>query len=113
MSSKRRLKGHLHVRQLKASKARVYYGYWRDETGAKRGACLGPAHVRDAGRRTARGAVIWRAGDGPRPSPEHLTPQDAEDRLEEILRESETRAEEAKKRGCRSFSASSSRGMAC
>ncbi len=103
MSSKRRLKGHLHVRQLKASKARVYYGYWRDEKGAKRGACLGPAHVRDAGRRTARGAVIWRAGDGARPSPEHLTPQDAEDRLEEILRESETRAEEAKKRDADRF----------
>jgi integrase len=56
---------------------------------------LGPAHVRDAGRRTARGAIVWRAGDGPRPTPEHLTPQDAEARLEQLLREYEARAEEA------------------
>jgi integrase len=95
MSSTRRLKGHLHVRQLKSSKMRVYYAYWRDQTGAKYGVRLGPAHVRDAGRRTARGAIVWRAGDGPRPTPEHLTPQDAETRLEELLRESEARAEAA------------------
>jgi integrase len=94
MSSTRRLKGHLHVRQLNASKVRTYYAYWRDGTGIKHGACLGPAHVRDTGRRTARGAIVWRAGDGPRPTPEHLTPQDAEARLEEILRQSEASAEE-------------------
>jgi hypothetical protein len=96
MSSKRRLKGHVHVRQLKASRARVYYAYWRDEKGVKQGACLGPAHVRDTGRRTARGAIIWRAGDGPRPTSEHLTPQDAADRLEQILKADETRAQEAR-----------------
>src|SRR6478609_5382425 len=95
MSGTRRLKGHLHVRQLKAGKARVYYAYWRDQTGAKHGVRLGPAHVRDAGRRTARGAIVWRAGDGPRPTPEHLTPQDAEARLDQLLSEYEARAEEA------------------
>jgi integrase len=60
--------------------------YWRDAEGRKFGRTLGPAHVRDTGRRTARGAIIWRAGDGPLPTPQHLTPQDAEDRLDVILR---------------------------
>jgi hypothetical protein len=69
MNSTRRLKGHLYVRQLKSTRARTYYAYWRDSAGAKHGVRLGPAHVRDTGRKTARGAVIWRAGDGPRPTP--------------------------------------------
>ncbi|HEV2974524.1 MAG TPA: site-specific integrase [Solirubrobacteraceae bacterium] len=59
--------------------------YWRDAEGRKFGRTLGPAHVRDTGRRTARGAIIWRAGDGPLPTPQHLTPRDAEDRLDAIL----------------------------
>jgi integrase len=63
---------------------RYYYAYWRDGEG-RHGLCLGPAHVRDSGRRTARGAIIWRAGDGPRPSTEHVTPKMAAERLTAIL----------------------------
>ena len=33
--------------------------------------------MKDSGRRTPRGAIVWRAGDGPLPSPDHLTPADA------------------------------------
>jgi len=47
---------------------------------------LGPRTC-DSGRRSARGAIIWRAGDGPRPTPEHLTPKDAEEQLDAILSE--------------------------
>jgi hypothetical protein len=79
-----RAKGHLQVKQRRGG--RVYYAYWEDDLGRKRGTRLGPAHVRDTGRRTQRGAVIWRAGDGPKPTPEHLTPREAEDRLNDILR---------------------------
>jgi len=46
---------------------------------------LGPAHVKDSGRRTPRGAIIWRAGDGPLPSPDHLSPADAAAALRELL----------------------------
>jgi integrase len=69
--------GHLQVKS-DGSGARSYFAFWRDAYGVKGGMKLGPAHVRDSGRRTPRGAVIWRAGHGPRPTPEHLTPKDAE-----------------------------------
>ena len=58
---------------------------------------MGPAHVRDTGRRTAWKAVIWRAGDGPKPTPEHVTPKEAEDLLDDILRDAETSAQTARK----------------
>jgi integrase len=45
---------------------------------------LGFAHVRDSGKRTARGATIWRAADGACPDG-HLTPKAAEDALAAIL----------------------------
>ena len=67
-----------------AKGGRSYFAYWRDAEG-RHGLRLGPAHVRDSGRRTARGAIIWRAGDGPSPTPKHLTPKDAEDELRAIL----------------------------
>lgn len=71
---------------------RVYYAYWRDAEG-RHGKRLGPAHIRDSGRRTARGGIVWRAGDGPRPTPQHLTPKDAEEALRAILAEAPRRAD--------------------
>lgn len=87
MNASIRPSGHLQVRTHRNGRGRSYVAYWHDADGRKFGRTLGPAHVRDSGRRTTRGATIWRAGDGPLPTPEHLTPQDAEDRLEAILRE--------------------------
>ena len=94
MSTLRRPSGHLQIRSHRGGRGRSYVAYWRDAEGRKFGRTLGPAHVRDTGRRTARGAIIWRAGDGPLPTPEHLTPQDAADRLDAILRK--LAAEESK-----------------
>src|SRR3954454_22857993 len=77
--------GHLQV--VERADGRRYYALWRDETGRHKRA-LGPAWVRPHGR-TARGAIRWRAADGPKPSPEHLTPADAEALLRHILTEAE------------------------
>src|SRR5271156_6291397 len=85
--------GHLQVTQEGKNGQRVYRALWRDADGVRGAKTLGPAHVRDSGRKTARGAIIWRAGDGPRPTPEHLTPRDAEERLDAILREMESKIE--------------------
>jgi integrase len=76
--------GHLQVRG--DARGRSYFACWRDAEGPHRKK-LGPAHVRDSGRRTVRGAVVWRAGEGPKPTPEHLVPKEARDRLDEILRD--------------------------
>jgi integrase len=90
MSGKSRPTGHLQVRPDKRGGGRSYWAFWYDQDGERGGRRLGPAHVRDSGRRSSRGAIIWRAGNGPRPTPEHLTPKDAEEQLDAILRELET-----------------------
>lgn len=69
------LSGHLQVKGPRA--ARRWHAFITSPDG-KSQRILGPAHVRDSGRRTARGAVIWRAGDGPKPTMHHLTPLEAE-----------------------------------
>jgi integrase len=85
MSKHRRPTGHLQVRP--EARGNAYFATWRDAGGRRGARRLGPAHVRDSGRRTPRGAVIWRTSNGPRPTPEHLTPRDAQAQLEDILRE--------------------------
>jgi integrase len=74
--------GHLQVKG--AAGSRRYFALWRDADGRHQ-RLLGPAHVKDSGRRTPRSAVIWRAGDGPLPSPEHLTPAAAASELRELV----------------------------
>ena len=79
-----RLSGHLQVKG--APRSPKYFAHWTDRAGIKRTRTLGPAHVRDSGRRTVRGAMIWRAGNGPCPAG-HVTPRDAEDQLAALLEE--------------------------
>src|ERR1700677_3409743 len=86
-SSTFRPQGHLQVKLDANGRTRAYWAFWRDENDKKHGRRLGPAHVRDAGRRTAGGAVIWRAGYGEKPSADYLTPEEAGERLEDILAE--------------------------
>lgn len=59
--------GHVQVKP-KRGRSRSFYAFWHDAQGEKHGRRLGPAHVKDSGRRTPRGATIWRVGDGPKPS---------------------------------------------
>jgi integrase len=95
MSKTRKPTGHLQVRPDKNGRSRSFWAYWRDHEDKKGGRCLGPAHVRDSGRRTSRGAVVWRTGDGPKPSADYLTPDEAEERLALILVELGARVEAA------------------
>jgi hypothetical protein len=78
-----RVSGHLQVKGGKGS--RKWYAVFRDGQGRRHQQLLGPAHVKESGRRTARGAVVWRAASGPRPTPEHLTSLDAQAALDELL----------------------------
>jgi hypothetical protein len=74
--------GHLQVKRSPGR--RRWHALWRDAEGRHQ-RVLGPAHVKPAARPTARGAVAWRAGDGPKPGPDWLTPREAADRLASIL----------------------------
>jgi integrase len=85
MMSTFRPRGHIQVKMDANGRTRAFWAFWRDHNDQKRGRRLGPAHVRDSGRRTPRGAIVWRAGYGEKPSADYLTPTEAEDRLEDIL----------------------------
>src|SRR5919202_1212504 len=78
-----RITGHVQVKD--GARGRKWHAFVTDATGAKSQKVLGPAWVKDTGRRTARGATIWRAADGPKPDGSYLTPKEAEDRLRELL----------------------------
>ncbi len=95
-----RLTGHLQVKGVRGQRA--FYALWRDAEGRHQRR-LGYAHVKDSGRRTPRGAVIWRSGEGPKPSGSHLTPKEAEDRLEEILGAAQRRRPDPSPGSQRSF----------
>ena len=77
-----RATGHVQVKGDAGN--RRYFALWRDADGRHQ-RLLGPAHVKDSGRRTPRGAIIWRAGDGALPSLEHLTPATAAEALRDLL----------------------------
>ena len=80
--AQQQITGHLQVRG--EGNRRRYFASWWDENGSRRTTKLGPAHIKDSGRRTPRGAVIWRVASGPCP-PGHLTPAMAEEALEALL----------------------------
>ncbi|HEX4806335.1 MAG TPA: tyrosine-type recombinase/integrase [Conexibacter sp.] len=79
-----RVTGHLQVRERGG--ARQWQARVIDRDGRERTRVLGGAHVKDSGKRTPRGAIVWRSGNGPCP-PGHLTPKAAEDALTALLEE--------------------------
>jgi len=77
-----RITGHVRVEERRDG--RVWVAKYMRASGARTRKVLGPAWVRDSGRRTERGAVVWLAASGRAPEG-HLTPKQAGDRLLEIL----------------------------
>ncbi|WP_196189259.1 hypothetical protein [Conexibacter sp. W3-3-2] len=77
-----RITGHLIVDARR--NGRVYVASFAQAGGGKTRRVLGPAWVRDSGRQTARGAIIWRAADGHCPGG-HLTPQATKAELDRLL----------------------------
>jgi len=73
--------GHLQVKGKRGKRA--FYALVRDAEGRHQRK-LGPAWVKDSGKRTARGAVKWVTRDGSKPDG-YLTPSQAEDMLAEML----------------------------
>src|SRR5271167_1919859 len=76
-----RATGHLQVKGTRGNRA--FYALIRDADGRHQRR-LGPAWVKDSGKRTSRGAVKWAARDGSKPDG-YLTPTEAEDKLRELL----------------------------
>jgi hypothetical protein len=62
--------GHLQV--VDPGTGRRWHALWRDSEGRHQ-KILGPAWVKDSGKRTARGAIVWRAANGSKPDPSYLT----------------------------------------
>lgn len=79
----RNITGHLKVESR--SRGRVWVAAYFQADGSKTRKTLGPAWVKDAGRRTARGAIVWRAANGAKPDETYLTPKDAQAELDALL----------------------------
>jgi integrase len=73
-----------HPQVVERSGGKRWHALWRDATGRHQ-KVLGPAWVKDSGKRTGRGAIVWRAANGPKPDPSYLTPADAADQMHMIL----------------------------
>jgi integrase len=73
--------GHLQVKGKRGGRA--FYAFVRDADGRHQRK-LGPAWVKDSGKRSPRGAVKWVSRDGSKPDG-YLTPVEAEDMLAQML----------------------------
>lgn len=78
------LSGHVRVEE-RARGRRVWIAEYQRVDGSRTRKTLGPAWVRPSGKRTARGAVLWRAGHGSKPDDSYLTPAEANERLARLL----------------------------
>ena len=74
--------GHLQV--VDRGRGPRWHALWRDADGRHQRS-LGPAWVKNSGKRTPRGAIVWHTANGPKPDLSYLTPADAADELRRIL----------------------------
>jgi integrase len=74
--------GHLQV--IGGRGNRRWRAFWWDVDG-KHSRVLGPAWAQNSGKKTARGAIVWHAADGPKPDSSYLTPKEAQAELRRLL----------------------------
>ena len=74
--------GHLQV--IGARAGRRWRAFWWDADG-KHSRVIGKAWVQSSGKKTARGAIVWHAADGPKPDSSYLTPKEATAELRRLL----------------------------
>jgi len=89
MPSQARVSGHIRVEERQS--ARVWIASFTRQDGSKSRKTLGRAWVKDSGRRTQRGAVVWRSANGTKPDDDYLTPREAADALAALLRSEKAR----------------------
>ena len=56
-----------HIRVEERQSARVWVAQYTRLDGSRNRKVLGPAWGMDSGRRTGRGAIVWRAANGSKP----------------------------------------------
>jgi hypothetical protein len=69
MASQARVSGHIRVEERQS--ARVWIASFTRQDGSKSRKTLGRAWVKDSGRRTQRGAVVWRSANGTKPDDDY------------------------------------------
>ena len=84
MNAKQEVVSQGHLQVIGGRGNRRWRAFWWDADG-KHSRVLGPAWVRDSGKRTPRGAVLWHAADGRRPDSLYLTPKEAHAELRRLL----------------------------
>jgi integrase len=84
VNGKQEVAAHGHLQVIGDRGRRRWRAFWWDADG-KHSRVLGPAWVQSSGRRSARGAIVWHAADGPKPDPSYLTPREAAVELRHLL----------------------------
>ncbi len=73
-----------HLQLIGGRGNRRWRAFWWDANG-KHSRVLGQAWAQNSGKKTARGAIVWHAADGPKPDPSYLTPKEAQAELRRLL----------------------------
>ncbi len=91
MDARQEVDSHGHLQMIGERGNRRWRAFWWDADG-KHSRVLGPAWAQSSGRKTARGAIVWHAADGPKPDRSYLTPKEAQAKLRGMLEHEAARA---------------------